>query len=170
MFTRPVKRDDPRDLVPEWNNRFACKDPSEFNLAYKGNLRAKQYFMRPQSLPELARFYDTYEGFESNRRSLAKPEAPPPKLVLSTDSVMLRNMPGRERHMPGGCMTEPGTGEVLPWREQTPRALKPQVWEPGTLLLRMPFGALKSGPPSEAYPPPDFERTRPEKMRYSTDR
>mmetsp|Transcript_49347 Transcript_49347/g.107453 ORF Transcript_49347/g.107453 Transcript_49347/m.107453 type:complete len:385 (+) Transcript_49347:106-1260(+) len=122
---------DPRPMPP-WSERFACKDPSEQNIAWRGNNRNKTLFSRPQSLPELGRFYSTYKGFGKQRRRLRSPGGSPdlivarPKPVLSTDSYASLMSPGAERHVPGG------------WAEQTPRALKKYVWEPGSLNLRVP--------------------------------
>jgi len=124
-------------LQPAWNNPWANKDPSEQNLAYRGNNRAKALFSRPQSLPELRRFYRTYSGFHNNLAKLESPEPVKPKPVLSTDSVVALSMAGSDRHIPGGKMRN-FKGEEVPWQEQTPRALKKQVWKPGSLLLRVP--------------------------------
>jgi len=127
------------DVQPNWNSRFAAKDPCAQNLAWRGNQRMKTFFSRPQSLPELHRFYCTYTGFEKNREKLRKPEpfADKRKLVQSADNVMLLTMPGAGRHKPGGRMRNT-LGEEVPWRENTPRALIRPVWAPGSLLLRMP--------------------------------
>merc|ERR1719221_772683 len=88
-------------------------------------------------MPELKRFYATYQGFEKHLDAVSMPEETNPRTYISTDSLQLLRLPGRERHLPGGTM--PNTrGEVFPWRELTPRALKKRVIEPGTLLLRVP--------------------------------
>jgi len=132
----PRTREPP--VQPAWNTRWGTKDPSEQNLAWRGNIRAKTLFSRPQSLPELRRFYRTYSGFHNNLEKLESPEPVKPKPVLSTDSVVALSMPGSDRHVPGGKMRNL-RGEEVPWQEQTPRALKKRVWEPGSLLLRVPL-------------------------------
>jgi len=124
-------------LQPAWNSRWSNKDTSEQNLAYRGNNQAITFFSRPLSLPELRRFYRTYSGFDHNLAKLEFPEPVKPKPVLSTDSVVALSMAGSDRHIPGGKMRN-FKGEEVPWQEQTPRALKKQVWEPGSLLLRVP--------------------------------
>lgn len=141
----PPYADQLPELIPLWNERWGTKDPSEQNAAFRGNKRMKTWFSRPQSLPELKRFYETYDGFSSNRRRLALPEDPVPKVVLSTDSVMSLSAPGASRHVSGGSMRN-SRGEVVPWRENTPRALRKVVWEPGSLLLRVP-----GAPPPHLY-------------------
>mmetsp|Transcript_66467 Transcript_66467/g.214192 ORF Transcript_66467/g.214192 Transcript_66467/m.214192 type:complete len:392 (+) Transcript_66467:88-1263(+) len=133
--------DDDEEVRPLWNQRFASKDPSEQNLAFRGNLRMKSYFSRPQSLHDLHRFYVTYQGFERNLERLKSPEeAPPRRPTLSHENRQQISLPGFERHMPGGKGRN-ARGEEVPWTEGTPRALKPRIWEPATLLLRVPVGS-----------------------------
>lgn len=125
---------------PLWNSRFS-KDFSVHNQALRGNMRMKTWFSKEQSLPDLHKFYCTYRNFDTNRRKLVSPQPLlSKKLVLSTDSMTLLVMPGAERHRPGGTMKD-ADGAVVPWRENTPRALIRPVWAPGSLLLRVP------GPP-----------------------
>jgi len=136
---KPRRAQTAEDVQPNWNSRFAAKDPSTQNLEWRGNQRMKTFFSRPQSLPELHRFYCTYQGFEKNRQKLRKPEpfVDRKKLVLSSDSLMMATLPGASRHKPGGTMRN-ASGEEVPWRENTPRALIRPVWAPGSLLMRMP--------------------------------
>eukprot|EP00928_Gymnodinium_smaydae_P070056 TRINITY_DN53999_c0_g1_i1.p1 TRINITY_DN53999_c0_g1~~TRINITY_DN53999_c0_g1_i1.p1 ORF type:complete len:405 (+),score=72.46 TRINITY_DN53999_c0_g1_i1:187-1401(+) len=147
-------------FIPEWNDRFNSQDPSEQNLAFRGNKRMKTWFSSPHSLPELHRFYCTYQGFDSLRKELVKPpvmedkwppSSPPgarhrskvredPTIpreipILSTDTLGNMAIPGATRHVPGGTMKD-GRGQRILWQELTPRALKKQPREPGTLLLR----------------------------------
>lgn len=129
------------DFGPVWNERFASKDLSEQNIAFRGNLRMKSFFSRPQSLPDLHRFYCKHTNFEQNRTKLLTEEPSKKTLVLSSDSQMMLALPGIERHRLCGTMKN-CDGEVVPWRESTPRALIRPKWEPGSLLLRMP------GPPA----------------------
>jgi len=147
------------EILPDWNERWGASDPSEFNIAVKGNFRAKQWFMRTQSDSELLKFYNTYGGFESNRKKFVTPEIgkqpwipttepgarhrpkwkgdqtePRTIPVLSTDSLMLLNMPGAHRHN----VWKGAKGDAVPWREETPRSMKKIKKEPGSLLLRTP--------------------------------
>lgn len=128
------------DFQAIWNDRWGQKDPSEQNLAFKGNQRMKSMFMRPQSLPELHRFYCQHTNFDKNRKKLISPEPFKQKLVLSADNQLSLTLPGAERHKPGGTMRNT-SGDVVLWQENTPRALIRPKWEPGALLLRVP------GPP-----------------------
>jgi hypothetical protein len=123
--------------IPQWNERFNTKDPSKINLTFRGNPCMKTFFSRPQSLPELSDFYDRHQGFEKHRRRLHKPSEPEAVPVLSTDTRRGRQLPLHDRHTPGGRMRN-SLGDVVPWRENTPRALIKPVWEPGSLLLRCP--------------------------------
>lgn len=133
-----VKPDAQEKYVPLWNERWGTKDPSQENIALRGNKRFKSFFSSPQSVPELRRFYSTYSGFEKNRRRLLSPEVPPDrKPILSDESILSVRLPGFSRHVRGGSMRNV-RGDVVPWMETTPRALKKQVWEPGSLHLRVP--------------------------------
>lgn len=124
------------DNVPEWNQRFNVVDQSHQNIAMRGNKRMKSYFMREQSLPELCRFYSTHQGFGDHRRRLLDPD---PELLRPNAWPPRRTQPpGASRHSPGGSMRSYSTGEVVPWAENTPRALIRPVWAPGSLLLRQP--------------------------------
>mmetsp|Transcript_15493 Transcript_15493/g.32692 ORF Transcript_15493/g.32692 Transcript_15493/m.32692 type:complete len:385 (-) Transcript_15493:94-1248(-) len=135
---RLVKPDAEDKYWHPWNERWGTKDPSEENIALRGNKRFKSFFSSPQSVDELRRFYSTYSGFEKNRQRLLSPEAPlERKPILSDESILSVRLPGFNRHVRGGSMRN-GKGETVPWMENTPRALKKQVWEPGTLHLRVP--------------------------------
>lgn len=122
---------------PAWNENWASKDPSIHNEHLKGNFRFRSFFSRPQSLPELQRFFISHTGFEKYERRLCRPEPAPPKLVLSTDTKLNQTAPGLSRHRPGGIMRN-SKGEVILWQENSPRSHKKVVWEPGSLLLRVP--------------------------------
>lgn len=138
---RGGKKQSADDFRPVWSERFASKDLSEQNIAFRGNMRMKSFFSRPQSLPDLHRYYCMHSNFEKNRQKLLTPEPSKKMLVLSGDNQMMMTLPGFERHKVGGTMKNT-EGDVVPWREMTPRALIRPKWEPGSLLLRVP------GPPA----------------------
>lgn len=131
-------------VSPEWNDRFNAKKVVELNLEQaKGMPRKKTFFSRPQSEGELKRFYASHNGFEDRERRMRLPGTPRrhPAPVLSTDSWESLRSPGAGRHFPGGTMTN-DRGEVTPWRELTPRALKKVPWDKGADSLRCPARPL----------------------------
>lgn len=120
---------------PKWNQRFNAG--ANMNMeAPKGQ---RSYFSRPQSLPELARYYECHRGFKQASRRLALPEEPKKTTVLSTDTGV-EMMPSRS--VPAGSMRDCRTGKVQRWKDywQTPACIRTQ-YQPGTLDLRCP------GPP-----------------------
>lgn len=119
----------------EWNPRFANKCPSEQNEAWRGCQRKKTMFSRPESLPDLRKFYRTHVGFSAHRKRMASQEPFCPKPVLSHESVQSVKMPGLDRHMQ---IIRNRQGDLLEWKQNTPRALQKRLWEPGSLLLRVP--------------------------------
>lgn len=112
------------------------QDPCDQNIAWRGCQRQKTFFSRPESLPELRRFYATHRGFQAHKRQLKMPEEPPRRPVLSQESHQFMSQPGWERHEKSVLNVN---GEVAAWTENTPRALQKQVREPGTMLLRVPL-------------------------------
>jgi Ca2+-binding EF-hand superfamily protein len=160
----PKRRDKEPEYIPAWNERFATKDISEQNIAWRGNHLQKTWFSRVETLPELKRFYEIHIGFQKHRREVNKPGKdrhmyPPsaksgarhlPKTrgeegwlweprtmpILSTDHVDSMALPGANRHCLGGHAKD-ADGERLPWRDLTPRAV-PKKSSSGSLLLRGP--------------------------------
>jgi len=128
-----------REHWHEWNPNFAAQDISENNIARGGNLRHKTMFSRPASLPELKRFYATYQGFQDHKRRHKMKMPPPPKLIESHDSIESLMQPLLERH---SQWTKNSEGKLIEWKQNTPRALQKRVWQPGSLTLRVP------GPPA----------------------
>jgi len=112
---------------PRWNQYFNTK--ANINTVMPS--RRRNYFSRPQSLPELTRFYQTRRGFADHRKALTQPE---PRSIRVLDSEV--GLP--ERHLPGGRMRGPKREKVV-WNDhwQEPESLK-QKYQPGTLLLRTP--------------------------------
>jgi len=112
----------------EWNQRLAEANPN-----VRCPIGRRSYFSRPQSLPELTRYYKEHRGFRRHKESMARPE--PRKLphVLSTGS--LQHL--QERALPGGHMLNRFSGQTEAWEDhwQTPRSMKPRV-RPGSMLLR----------------------------------
>jgi len=108
-------------LRPDWNERFNNKDVSAQNEASVKNERA--YFSRPQSLPELTRYYERHpRRLESNRRrlQLAANDKPCERrrcIELSTETHALpKLLPGR--YEPGGTMRKHGLrGPVIGWND-----------------------------------------------------
>eukprot|EP00747_Dinoflagellata_sp_TGD_P166174 gnl/TRDRNA2_/TRDRNA2_188553_c0_seq1.p1 gnl/TRDRNA2_/TRDRNA2_188553_c0~~gnl/TRDRNA2_/TRDRNA2_188553_c0_seq1.p1 ORF type:complete len:398 (-),score=71.96 gnl/TRDRNA2_/TRDRNA2_188553_c0_seq1:65-1258(-) len=121
-----------------WNQRFNAKDIYQINKEAPQERRI--YFSKPQSLPELKRFYNTHQGFDKHRRRVNMTLPPEPKPILSSTSLTELRLPGQSRHQPGGSMLDK-KGEVVHWQELTPRAQKKVVIERGSLSLRV------SGPP-----------------------
>jgi len=122
-------------MRPKWNQRFnAGANPNP--ASHPGQ---RQYFSRPQSLPELTRYFDTHRGFKTATKQLAQPLPMKPRAPLSTDTGF-ELLP--DRSSPAGTMRDRRTGKVQKWRDdwQTPAAVK-MHYQPGTLDLRCP------GPP-----------------------
>jgi len=128
------------DLVQAWS--VLQTDPSEQNLAFRGNYRMRSMFSRPQSLPELHRFYRTYQGFDKNRQKFEAGDPPRNRAVLSDQNWFTMSLPGAERHDPGQCRVDAKGRKSAEWTEGTPRAHVKPIWAPGALLMRMP------GPPA----------------------
>eukprot|EP00933_Yihiella_yeosuensis_P050397 TRINITY_DN48196_c0_g1_i1.p1 TRINITY_DN48196_c0_g1~~TRINITY_DN48196_c0_g1_i1.p1 ORF type:complete len:366 (+),score=53.79 TRINITY_DN48196_c0_g1_i1:166-1263(+) len=121
----------------KWNQRFNAGA----NKNDKCPQGQRNYFMKPQSLPELDRYYQTHRGFWTHLDELRKPMEKPHRGVLSTDRsgeiALPRSRPTRE-----GDQRHPITKERLHWEEhwQNGRAIK-EWYQPGTLTFRCP------GPP-----------------------
>jgi len=68
-------------LVPPWNER-SLEDRPKWNQRFNAGVNMNQekprnertYFSRPQSLPELKRYYETHTGFEGHSERLAQPK------------------------------------------------------------------------------------------------
>jgi len=114
---------------PLWNQRLDVA-----NLGVRCPLARRTYFSRPQSLPELGRYYEKHRGFAIHRQRMQQPEVPPYRNVLSNEK-------GREFHparaKPGGSMRNRSTGKLEAWEDQwqVPKCVKPK-FRPGSLLLR----------------------------------
>mmetsp|Transcript_88822 Transcript_88822/g.153562 ORF Transcript_88822/g.153562 Transcript_88822/m.153562 type:complete len:389 (-) Transcript_88822:9-1175(-) len=120
---------------PVWNERFRGRDDTLVNPTLPRLQRA--YFSRPASLPELQRFYNTYQGFGAqNRRLRTHTDPRRQKTVLSTDS---QPQICPERAELGGTARN-RHGDVVPWTDawQTPLCEKQAAKKPGSLLLRCP--------------------------------
>lgn len=102
---------------PTWDDRFSI-DLSERNLSFRGNMRRKTFFSRPQSLPELRHFFARHSGFQSQLARLEGLDAPR----------------SGTRHEPDGV-------DRAAWSLQEPRTKTREDARPGSLLLRVP------GPP-----------------------
>jgi len=113
----------------EWNQRLAEANPN-----VRCPVGRRSYFSRPQSLPELSRYYKEHRGFRRHKESLEKPEPRRLPHVLSTGGG-LQHL--QERALPGGHMTNRFTRQTEAWEDhwQAPRSMKPRV-RPGTMLLR----------------------------------
>lgn len=132
MWHEPSK---PWSTSVEWNPRFANKCPSEQNEAWRGCQRKKTMFSRPDSLPDLRKFYRTHVGFTAHRKRMSSPQPSHPNPVQSHENIQSVSIPGLGRHMQ---FIRNKHGELLEWKQNTPRALQKRLWEPGSLLLRVP--------------------------------
>jgi hypothetical protein len=117
-----------------WNQNFNTKKGSNHEMPSGQRV----LFSRPQSLPELARYFHNHRGFSSNADRLASiPDQRRHKAILSTESAPSM-MPERDG-TGGGTMRHPLSGRVMKWNDhwQEPAALK-QKPLPVTLLFRCP--------------------------------
>lgn len=118
---------------PEWNKRhhLASWDNHEKPVDQRA------YFSRPQSVPELTRFYHTHRSFSSHAARMRRPEARRRRMVLSSDT---KENPVPERDVVlDGTMSSPHTGEMVPWLDawQAPAWAKAaERVSPGTLFYR----------------------------------
>jgi hypothetical protein len=116
---------------PKWNSRFnaglTLKHQNEVTYRYR-----REYFMREHSLPELRRFYKTFNGFDRHLDKMAAPPPPRPTSAMWPKSLSSEGgtpllQPGR--HSPAGTMLgHPNSstdGFVTLWEEhwQTPKRL-----------------------------------------------
>lgn len=124
----PVKWESAHD----WNS--VPKDFSHINLAWRGSQSMKTYFSRPESLPELRRFYAIRRGFQAQKRKMKAPQPKCPSPVLSEESRQFKSQPGWERHQ---RLAPNVQGEMAEWKQLTPR--RKQARDVGTLLLRVPL-------------------------------
>lgn len=118
---------------PAWNPRLAGGNPNWMNN--RGNVRKplpmRTMFSRPQSLPELHRYYRTHAGFDINLRRLDSSEPSFRKSFLSTDPLDVTKgpdlIPSRSFYANTvGRMRDSYTGAPTPWRDhfQEPPQLK----------------------------------------------
>lgn len=120
-------------VKPRWNQNFNTRK----NMNHEIPAQQRVLFSRPQSLPELTRYYELHRGFNGNADRMASlPDQRRHKAVLSTESTAAM-MP--ERDGPGGTMRNPLSGRVVEWNDhwQEPASLK-QKPLPVTLLFRCP--------------------------------
>lgn len=118
----------------DWNS--VPKDFAHINQAWRGSHSMKTYFSRPESLPELRRFYAIHQGFQAQKRKMNTPSPKFPAPVLSSENVQFKSQPGWERHQRFALNVK---GEMAEWKQLTPRDGKKQVRDVGSLLLRVPL-------------------------------
>lgn len=118
---------------PEWNRRHHLG--SWDNIGKPQDQRS--YFSRPQSLPELARFYNTHRGFEKHADRM-KIEEPRRKMKILSQDTKENPVPERDP-MTYGLMYSSKIGKVQPWKHiwQDPAWMKAR-YDPGTSDLRLP--------------------------------
>jgi len=124
-----------------WNQNFNTKK----NGNHEVPAQQRNMFSRPQSLPELTRYFELHRGFQKNKTRLENvPETRRHKGVLSTDSVP-EMMPNRNG--PGGTMRSAISGRAMPWNDhwQEPFCMKKKP-PPVTLLFQCP-----GKPPASLY-------------------
>lgn len=136
-----------KDLLlerPSWNERAAGKDWSMANAAASPHTR--NYFVRPQSLPELSRFYNAHRGFTVHRERLDAPPSPRKQAVLSTESRFIPHTLD-SKYKPAGFQRNcKGVPELWLDNWQEPKlitAMRPKE-KVASLAYRCP------GPPSES--------------------
>jgi len=118
---------------PPWDSRFIGEDLAVINKARPKELRI--CFSKPKSLPDLASFYLTHKGFDSQQSRLARPVTPRQSRVLAATDASYNH----ERHSPGGRMRN-AKGDVVPWVDKfspPPCDIPPQR-ECSTMILRCP--------------------------------
>lgn len=123
---------------PKWNQRFnfnAGKNPNFELPALRRN-----YFARPQSMPELHVYLRKRRGCHKNLEKFERFELDiKPVRVLSTDTELSAGVMIAGRTKPGGTMKDHATGNLKLWDEhwQKPKALvvKPEA---GAHSLRCP--------------------------------
>jgi len=140
---RRRKRDISHLDRPEWNERFADKHRAVRNMERPRALR--EYFSRPQSLPELSRFYDTHRGFVPMRTRL---DCTTPRRKTSPLSTETQPVLNPERHRPTGKMLN-NEKEAVQWAD---------LWqEPAWRTLRYKPGSLDLS----LLPPPGWMTEKP---------
>lgn len=116
-----------------WNDRFTAGTVQSKKLPQA----LRNYFSRPQSLPELTRYYESHRGFRDRLKQLKEAEEKKKsRLEGQKDEIALaRSKLGSAE----GWMRNPVTGKREVWEEhwQNPRCMK-QMYQPGTLSLRCP--------------------------------
>lgn len=138
-FFEEAHRGTPQMRRSHTNMRWNRFHSTKINPNPEMRPQQRNYFSRPQSLPELKKFYNNRRGFQEHRAALEQPEARrTPKGPLSNDAPAL--LPAR--YAPGGRMRDPRTGTRTQWNDHwlTPISLK-ERYQPGTLNFRCP------GPP-----------------------
>mmetsp|Transcript_69183 Transcript_69183/g.129123 ORF Transcript_69183/g.129123 Transcript_69183/m.129123 type:complete len:386 (-) Transcript_69183:41-1198(-) len=141
-----VRRQRKPAMCVEWNQGF--------NTSVNDNLSKpkdrRNYFSKPQSLPELGRYYERHRGFRKHRRQIDIPTPREKPGVLSTETQPSL-LPWR--YSPGGSMKDKASGQVKPWTDfwQPPAAaLSRKDYKPGTLTLR-----CSGVPPQGRFAPED---------------
>lgn len=129
---------------PGWNPNFNTRKNPNAELPQD----RRHYFSRPQSLPELTRYYEKKRGHQKARKRMDVPTPRFEKSMICADTVPM--IPSR--HLPGGLMRSKSTHKVVPWRDfwQTPKACI-QRYTPGTMYFQCP-----------KLPPPELMRRHPD--------
>jgi len=119
---------------PLWNQMFNTQK----NINEDVPTHCRNYFIRPQTLPELQRHYSSHRNFGQQAARLRAPEKRKPVKVLSTDTGNCFSFnPGAG--LPGGTMRDYRTGKVTQWNDYwvPPLCSKPRV-KPGSFSFRCP--------------------------------
>lgn len=140
-----------KDTRPSWNPRFNA-GLSQGHVNEHRHTSKREYFVRPQSLPELKRFYEAYsQDFGQQQQKLARPLDSAATSVLfpkSLSSEVSDPLLMPKRHTPGGTMSDHTNGDTAIWEDHwmTPLRLRSHH-KPGyrPLPLRATFGSLEMG-------------------------
>lgn len=109
---------------PEWNWRLATAHPNWPDKNGKPHriVQQRQFFQRPQSLPELKRHLDSKRGMTSHKQALFSKDDPKRRSYLSSEydvgdggASQLLSIPGRGK--PLGSMRHPYTRERKQWND-----------------------------------------------------
>jgi len=137
----------PSDKVqPRWNHQLAGASPNWVtNKTGAGNLHLhkslRTTFSRPQSLPDLQRYYEHHPRLQANYEKLLRPEPARRPCLLSEERHDLgaELLPNRQEGRKVGSQRHPLTGERRRWKHnfQTPSTVADK-YTGGTLSLRCP--------------------------------
>jgi len=145
---------------PKWNPYLSAANPNWIRDGVnedigkpRQHMKRRALFSRPQSLPELQRFYNSHRGFHVHRASLEQPEFRRPSTKLSTDRFDTAPedlCPGRA--CSAGSQRDRLTGKRQAWNDawRVPESVG-SLYQPGTIGLRMPGPP----PPSLRFDPED---------------